>query len=281
MVQDDHILCSWHGREVMDMPTNLTQPIYNKEQIPAGETIIFLPNDFAQYDELWAHVRIQGTNGSPTSGSLRAIWQTEHPQDSGDYTDLNPTYLDLDTSRNAHILHGGIDFPKYLTNKVLSTFSPPIEYIRGVKIYTPRIRLKLIADFQGGTNPAYIVSIAYHLRKTSAESRITKVKTKNGHQAVSITDTGNHDVVVDVSDLTKKNIIIAHTLDQPVDVKLYTESDNYSYVYMGVLEGLESTQVITSKDMNGLDGPLQKIRISVSAKTAPTTGEVSTWVEGL
>lgn len=151
---------------------NFTKKIYNKETVLVqGDTIILVPTDFNQYDELWAHVRVQGTSGSPTSGTLKATWQLEHPQDGGSTQDASPTFQDLNVFNNGHLLHGGVDWPFYLATTVPATFSPYAEYIRGIKLQTPRVRLKFTASFTGGTNPAYIVSVSYHLRRSSSESK--------------------------------------------------------------------------------------------------------------
>lgn len=151
---------------------NLTKPIYNKiDVVKQGNTIILAPTDFDQYDELWAHVRVQGVTGSPTSGTLKATWQIEHPQDGGSTHDANPTFIDLNVFNNGHLLHGGLDWPMLLASTVPETFTPYAEYIRGIKLQTPRIRLKFTANFSGGTDPAYIVSVSYHMKRASSESR--------------------------------------------------------------------------------------------------------------
>lgn len=151
------------------IPNNLVQPIWNQKSIGAGSYPITVPNDFADYDEVWAHVLIHGTNGTPTSGNIQASWQVSHPQAGGGYHDENPIWTDLSYKQNSHLFHSGLTFPIKLARTVPATFNPMPEYIRGIRLATGRVRLKFTVNLSGGTDPAYIISLAIYARRTTPE----------------------------------------------------------------------------------------------------------------
>ncbi|MED3932979.1 hypothetical protein [Priestia megaterium] len=137
-----------------------------------------MPNDFADYDEVWAHVLIHGTNGSPTSGSVQAAWQVSHPQAGGGYHDQNPIWNDISYKYNSHLFHSGLTFPLKLARTVPASFNPMPEYIRGIRLATGRIRLKLTVTLAGGTDPSYIISLAIYARRATADMKpILNIKT--------------------------------------------------------------------------------------------------------
>jgi hypothetical protein len=155
------------------IPNNLVQPVWNQKQLPAGTHYVYVPNDFADYDEVWAHLMVHGTNGAPTSGNIIVKWQISHPQASGGYHDQNPIWNDLNYKQNSHLFHSGLDWPYKVVRTVPATFSPEVEFIRGLRLGTGRVRLKVTVNFAGGTSPSYTVSLALYARRSTADIKPT------------------------------------------------------------------------------------------------------------
>ncbi len=153
------------------IPNNAVYPIWNQRQLSSGINYVYVPNDYADFDEVWAHLMIHGTNGSPTSGNIQVTWQTSHPQAGGSYHDVNAIWQDLNYKNNSHLLHSGLDFPYKLVRTVPTTFSPFVEYIRGIRLGTGRVRLKVVVNFSGGTNPSYTISLALYPRRSTPDIR--------------------------------------------------------------------------------------------------------------
>lgn len=155
----------------MSIPENLVIPIWNQENITGGSKYIYVPNDFSDYDEVWAHIMIHGTEGEPTSGNLQIKWQISHPQAGGSYHDVNPIWQDLDYKQNGHLFHSGLDFPFKIVRTVEETFEPAVEFIRGIRLATGRVRLKIIPTFAGGTNPSYVISLSLYARRATPDMK--------------------------------------------------------------------------------------------------------------
>lgn len=104
-----------------------------------------------------------------------------------------------------------------------------------------------------------------------------------GHNAATIRDTAGLDVVVDVSKMTgEKQIIINTTLNQPVTMTAYAEGTGYTFAILGTGKAFSTgAGIMTSTELPGLKGSSPKIRIRLACATAPTTGSVSTYIEGV
>jgi hypothetical protein len=100
---------------------------------------------------------------------------------------------------------------------------------------------------------------------------------------VNVRDTNNQEVLVDVSALTgEKLIVITSTLNQPVTMTAFIEGNGYTYVSGGSKAVLtNSPAVATSVDIPALKAPVQKLRIRIKADTAPTSGSVTVYIEGV
>lgn len=144
-------------------PPNLLQPVWNRRSITAGTKIVYVPNDWHAYDEVWAHVRVHGTTGNPTSGFLTCNWQIAHPQDSGDRTRVGLEWRNVDPDRNGHLFVGGLDWPRRVARGVEPAMW--IDLVRGLKLGTGLVRLQFVATLAGGTNPAYEVSVSLFARR--------------------------------------------------------------------------------------------------------------------
>lgn len=104
-----------------------------------------------------------------------------------------------------------------------------------------------------------------------------------GHSAATIRDTAGLDVVVDVSKMTgEKQIIVNTTLNQPVTMTAYAEGTGYTFAILGTGKAFSTgAGIMTSAELPGLKGSSPKIRIRLACATAPTTGSVSTFIEGV
>lgn len=155
----------------MTTPNNTVFPVWNKKTITSGTKYIYVPNDFADYDELWAHVLVHGANGSPTSGNVQMIWQISHPQSGGSYHDVSPIWQDLNYKHNSHLLHSGLDFPYKVVRTVPATFTTLPDYVRGVRLGTGRVRIKILINLNGGTDPSYSISLALYGRRSTSDMK--------------------------------------------------------------------------------------------------------------
>lgn len=110
------------------------------------------------------------------------------------------------------------------------------------------------------------------------------VKEKIAHNGIAIIDTANYDQVVDVSDMERKSIFIVNLLNQQVTVTVYAMSQTGSFsVTLGTKTVAASTSgVITSSDsgMAALAEPCQRLKIRIAAAVAPTSGTITSYVEG-
>jgi hypothetical protein len=109
------------------------------------------------------------------------------------------------------------------------------------------------------------------------------VSTVTAHNGASIRDTNISEIVVDVSKMTgEKLVVVSTTLNQAVTVTLYAESSLYAYASAGAKAGMTSgAQIMHSNEFGALKGPIQKLKIRVVAAAAPTSGSISTYVEGV
>jgi hypothetical protein len=104
------------------------------------------------------------------------------------------------------------------------------------------------------------------------------------HSGVNLRDIANNDIVIDVSQLSgEKALIVNSTLNQAIDVTLFAEAANYTFAILGSPKNLLAggIGVYTSSDWSGLKTPIQKLRVRIKAATAPTTGSVTTLIEGV
>lgn len=157
----------------MTTPSNLVRPIWNQAQISGGSKYIEVPNEFSAYDEVWYHLQVHGTNGTPTSGNIIVTWQMSHPQNGGGYHDEDPIWQDIRFEENSHLFHSGLTWPAKVVKTVSSSFSPIVEYIRGIRLSTGRVRLKILPTFAGGTNPSYTMSLAIYARRSTPDIKPT------------------------------------------------------------------------------------------------------------
>lgn len=107
-----------------------------------------------------------------------------------------------------------------------------------------------------------------------------------GHAAVSIRDTANYDIVVDTALLTgEKMIVVTTTLNQPLTLTAYAEGTGYTFAIMATKGSITTGAVVvtsaTSVDWGALKAPAPKIRLRLAAGTAPTSGSVSSYIEGV
>ncbi|RUS42276.1 hypothetical protein [Cohnella sp. AR92] len=104
-----------------------------------------------------------------------------------------------------------------------------------------------------------------------------------GHNAVAIRNTSPNDVDVDVLQIPGlKALIISNTTDQQATVIIYAKASNYSFAGMGGSKTVNagSAFMFSDADFTGLRMPLQKLTVRVSFATAPTSGSVSSFIEG-
>lgn len=111
------------------------------------------------------------------------------------------------------------------------------------------------------------------------------VQEKQGHNALAITDTTNKDsLMIDVSDLNRKAIFVVNSLNQAVDVSLiiYT-SDGINALTLGSPKTLAAGVwgLVTATDIPTLAEPVSKMKIRLKCAVAPSSGSISTWVEGV
>jgi hypothetical protein len=107
-----------------------------------------------------------------------------------------------------------------------------------------------------------------------------------GHNAVAIRDTANSDVTVDVSKiLGEKVVVVTNTTNQQINVNVYAKGTNYSYALalgataQAIAAG--AAIVLSSNQFAFLKSPVPQLIIRASAATAPTSGSISTFVEGV
>lgn len=155
----------------MTIPNNAVFPVWNKKAIKAGTHFIHVPNDYADYDEVWAHVLVHGANGTPTTGNIMMTWQISHPQAGGSYHDVSPIWQDLNYKHNSHLLHSGLDFPYKVVRTVPASFTPLPEYVRGLRLGTGRVRIKININLTGGTDPSYSISLALYARRSTTDMK--------------------------------------------------------------------------------------------------------------
>jgi len=124
------------------------------------------------------------------------------------------------------------------------------------------------------------ITDAQHVQQVSQKKTVAQVAV---HSAASIRDTANLDIVVDVSQLSgEKVIVVSTTLNQTVNITAYAEGNGYTFAILGLAKGFSSgAGILTSIDLPGLKAPIQKIRIRAACPTAPTTGSLNTYVEGV
>lgn len=104
-----------------------------------------------------------------------------------------------------------------------------------------------------------------------------------GHNAVAIRNTSNNDVDVDVTLVPGlKALIVSNTTDQQASVLIYAKSANYSFAAMGAAKTVNAGAafMFSDSDFSGLRLPLQKITVRISFTAAPTSGSVSSYIEG-
>lgn len=118
----------------------------------------------------------------------------------------------------------------------------------------------------------------------SENNVITGKKTQQilGHIGLAITDTSNHDVDVNVSALPgMKALVVTNTTNQTVNINLYAKASNYLFASMGsVTVAAGGTGLYTDTNFAGLRTPLQTITIRAYFSTAPSSGTISTFIEG-
>lgn len=105
-----------------------------------------------------------------------------------------------------------------------------------------------------------------------------------GHSGVAIRDTTSmNDLVLDVTQLTgEKQIIISSTLNQNVNLTAYAEGNGYGFAIMGTPKTISSgATIMTSNEWGALKGSFPKIRLRLQAVTSPTTGTISSFIEGV
>lgn len=155
----------------MTTPNNIVRPVWNQALITGGSKFVEVPNEFSEYDEVWYHLQVHGTNGAPASGNIIVTWQMSHPQNGGGYHDEDPIWQDIRYEENSHMFHSGLTFPYKIVRTVPTTFSPIVDYVRGVRLSTGRIRLKLITSFGGGTTPSYTMSLSIYARRATPDMK--------------------------------------------------------------------------------------------------------------
>lgn len=125
------------------------------------------------------------------------------------------------------------------------------------------------------------ITDAAHVQQVSQKKTTA---TLTAHSAVSVRDTANNEVLVDVVDVTgEKLVVINSTLNQAVDISLFAEGTGYTYITLGAAKNIaiNGTGVISSGDIPGLRAPISKLRVRAKATVAPTTGNLSIYVEGV
>ena len=132
-----------------------------------------------------------------------------------------------------------------------------------------------IAAIIAGTSPAVV---------TVSGRKVQEITVLN---AVAITDTANHDSeIIDVSGISgKKYIFINNSLNQIITVTLIVYG-SAGVVGVAVAPqkptvGIDSTVILTSADIKELAEPLQRVKIRVACSTAPTSGSVYAYLEGV
>jgi hypothetical protein len=101
--------------------------------------------------------------------------------------------------------------------------------------------------------------------------------------ALAITDTANHDVVMDVSNLSgRKFLFINNTLNQSVTIQVGIVSGSGLWFMLGSKTVTTSNYgIISASDMPLLVEPMMKMAIRISCSVAPTSGTVSVWIAGV
>jgi hypothetical protein len=123
--------------------------------------------------------------------------------------------------------------------------------------------------------------------KVFSESAEKIVQEVPYHNAVSIRDTNNYDV--NASDSTiisklggRKSIMVFSTLNQAVTVSILVKNKAGLAIVAGSKNIAAATYgVITSADVPALAEPWQNITLRASCATAPTGGNISTFLEGV
>jgi hypothetical protein len=102
------------------------------------------------------------------------------------------------------------------------------------------------------------------------------------HNGLAIVDTANYDVVIDVSAYDRKNIFIVNLLNQSVTVQVFilalTGTSNVSLGTKVIASG--TSGMITQVDFTAMLEPTQRYRVRLFCTVAPTSGTVTTYLEG-
>lgn len=120
-----------------------------------------------------------------------------------------------------------------------------------------------------------------------ALTEVTSRKTQEvvGHNAVAITTTANNDSAnIDTSGMTgRKAVLVNNTLNQSVTISVIARTSTQSF---GTILGSKSiaaatTGVVSAADIAALIEPWPIIQIRAVCATAPTSGSLSTVLEGV
>lgn len=102
--------------------------------------------------------------------------------------------------------------------------------------------------------------------------------------ALAIIDTVNHDVTIDVSNLSgRKVFLVCNTHNQAVTVSIIAAtSSGTSCVTLGSKSvAATSYALISAADIATLVEPFMKLTVRTQCSVAPTSGNVTVWLEGV
>lgn len=106
-----------------------------------------------------------------------------------------------------------------------------------------------------------------------------------GSNSLSITDTSNHDsATMDISSIGgRKCILVQNNLNQQVTISLIAGNSAWTATTIAGSKQIAANAVgiIAVSDIPLLEEPVQKVAIRAQCNTAPTTGSLSAWIEGV
>lgn len=131
---------------------------------PGAGVVNLLPYmDFSWASGLAFILTVNGVNGSPTGGTLKAAFQLGNPHTgagsngtNGVYQYSDPAYVALDAQQKYALIAEGEDWPSPVAS-YNSTF--PVTVQRTIKDFGAMVNLQLDAStLTGGTNPTFTIS---------------------------------------------------------------------------------------------------------------------------